>query len=83
MTKRLRQIPSDRELPAAVECPHAEDGLRHRGTGEALPPLLAHQIQEPGRAGEALCIIAMLLVAVAALRLGVLGKARLIATFGW
>ena len=31
----------------------------------------------------ALCIIAMLLVAVAALRLGVPEKARLIATFGW
>jgi len=31
----------------------------------------------------ALCIIAMLLVAVAALRLGVPGKARSIATFGW
>ena len=31
----------------------------------------------------ALCIIAMLLVAVAALRLGVPKKARLIATFGW
>jgi len=31
----------------------------------------------------AFCIIAMLLVAVAALRLGVPGKARSIATFGW
>ncbi len=31
----------------------------------------------------ALCIIAMLLVAVAALRLGVPEKARSIATFGW
>ena len=30
-----------------------------------------------------LCIIAMLLVAVAALRLGVPWKARAIATFGW
>ena len=31
----------------------------------------------------ALCIIAMLLMTVAALRLGVPGKARSIATFGW
>jgi len=31
----------------------------------------------------ALCIIAILLVAVAALRLGVPEKARSIATFGW
>jgi len=41
MTKRLRQIPIDRELPATVERPHAEDDLRHRGTGEVLPPLRA------------------------------------------
>ncbi len=41
-----------RTLPETVERSPAEDDLRHRGTGEALPPLPANQVPDPDRPGE-------------------------------